>query len=187
VLYLGGDTVVGEGGERLSHDNEETTSTCNVNVTYPSGADVSTRPRSGRTSFSAYGVGITVLRCSCVTWYLRQRLCIASNSLIFKLGFHGGAGLQTCLLSGRENCSSEGVSMMVGYVFLLARVRLQPEDGGSSMVRSSTREDARVTAEVGSFSITLRFTMGFTVSFPGVVGLRFGFGEDLPRSGVRWR
>jgi hypothetical protein len=123
VLYLGGDTVVGGGGERLSHDNE-TTSTCGVNVTYPSGADVSTRPRSGRTSFSAYGVGITALRCSCVSWYLRRRLCIASNSLISKLGFHGGAALQTCLLSGRENYSSAGVSMMVGYVFLLAGVRL---------------------------------------------------------------
>jgi hypothetical protein len=55
------------------------------------------------------------------------------------------------------------------------------------MVRSSTRENARVTAKVGGFSMTLRFATGLTVSFPGIVGLRFGFGEDLLRSGIRWR
>jgi hypothetical protein len=53
------------------------------------------------------------------------------------------------------------------------------------MVRSSTRENAQVTAEIGGFSITLRFATGLTESFPGVVGLRFGFGEDFLRSGVR--
>jgi hypothetical protein len=53
------------------------------------------------------------------------------------------------------------------------------------MFRSSTRDNPLVTAEVGGFSITLRFATGLTVSLPDVVSLRFGFGGDVLRSGVR--